>query len=56
MLGSSFPLCPLYLGNLVLGLGPLLITQILFKSFVGLGMATHFCTPSIPKSEAGGLP
>lgn len=40
MLGSPFPLCPLYLGNLFLGLGPLLITQILFKSFFGLGITS----------------
>lgn len=38
MLGSPFPLCPLYLGNLCLG--PLLITQILFKSFFGLGITS----------------
>lgn len=40
MLGSPFPLCPLYLGNLFLGLGPLLITQILFKSFFELGITS----------------
>lgn len=40
MLGSPFPLCPLYLGNLFLGLGPLPITQILFKSFFGLGITS----------------
>lgn len=37
MLGSPFPLCPLYLGNLILGL---LITQIFFKSFFGLGITS----------------